>query len=278
MSYGDYLMWRYILGDSKGGGFSILGALIAFMLIAAGLGITIEFALEYIPKWLQSFYLWTEPFRTLFFQDFFLKWAAYLLPVGVIYTIIHAGYGLEINENSPFAEASFVIAAIAGVVVGICRIIFRIAMDNWTATPDLSLDHFWISLAWLPVYAIYYVSLAVFIVWGVLTVVGTLYIWFSLALNAIATQKAQKRYDEYYDRQYAAYLNALPQPVSIIPEMRAFEETLTELVAQTTEPEYNPPVVNNAHEKVYFAAMTPIFLFFWAWFFLCLGGCVYLLI
>ena len=278
MSYGDYLMWRYILGDSKGGGFSILGALIAFMLIAAGLGITIEFALEYIPKWLQSFYLWTEPFRTLFFQDFFLKWAAYLLPVGVIYAIIHTAYGLEINENSPFAEASFVIAAIAGVVVGICRIIFRIAMDNWTATPDLSLDHFWISLAWLPVYAIYYVSLAVFIVWGVLTVVGTLYIWFSLALNAIATQKAQKRYDEYYDRQYAAYLNALPQPVSIIPEMRAFEETLTELVAQITEPEYNPPVVNNAHEKVFCTVMYPICLFFVVWLAMCFGGCIYLLI
>lgn len=277
MSYGDYLMWRYILGDSKGGGFSILGALIAFFLIAAGLGVTIELAFEYIPKWFSAFYLWTEPFRTLFFQDFFLKVSVYLLPVAVIYSILHLGYGQETNENEPFAAVSFAIAAIAGVVVGVCRIIFRVAMDNWTATPDLSIDHFWTSLAWLPVYAVYYVSLAVFVLWGVLTVVGTLYIWFCLILNKFATQKAQKRYDERYDRKYQAYLDKF-QPSSTSQEVRLFEEVLFENIGYLNEPEYNPPVIDNTHDKLYATVMTPIFLFFWAWFFLCFGGCVYLLI
>ena len=98
-----------------------------------------------------------------------------------------------------------------------------------------------------------------------------------MVLNAIATQKAQKRYDEYYDKQYAAYLDNL-QPTSTNIEVRIFEEVLKEALAELTEPEYNPPVVNNAHEKLFNTVMYPICLFFVVWLAMCFGGCVYLLI
>lgn len=272
MRYEDYLMWRYILGDSKNSGFSIFGALIGFMLIVAGFGATIELALEYIPKWFSAFYLWTEPFRTLFFQDFFLSLAVYLLPIGVIYTVVHIIYEDQVLDST------FIFTLIAGAVVGVCRIIFRISTGNWISMPDT--DNLLMTVfVWFPVGLVYYLALGALILFGAFTIMGLVYMLFSIVLNVTVTKIAQIRYDKDYNKQYRAYVRKYQTPSRAANlEMRIIEDTLNENFGYLHEPEYNPPVITNAHEKLFLAVIYPICLFFVVWFAMCFGGCIYLLI
>ena len=264
----DWFWIRHILSDNKSSGLNPIGLLIWICIFGA----IIEWLIDQVPKWFNAFYLWTEPFRTLFFQDFFFSLSIYLLPIGVIYTIVH------IICEDYYLQNVCIYSLIAGVITGICRILFRISTGNWASMPDT--DNIWLTVfVWFPVGCVYYLALGALILFGAFTVMSFLYLGFCILLNGIATAIAQIRYDKYYNRLYASYIRKYRTPSKADSvEMRMFEDALNESFAHFHEPEYDPPVIYNAHEKLYLAVIYPICLFFVVWFALCLGGCVYLLI
>ncbi|MBQ9682013.1 MAG: hypothetical protein IJV35_01930 [Neisseriaceae bacterium] len=248
--YESYAMGRSSSKDDGGG-------LIAFLVL-------IWFITDFLPDWLakqfHNFYVWSEPFRTLFFQDFFYSTALYLLPIGIIYTAIHLIYGDELE----MPVKTFLLTLAAGAIAGLCKIMFRISTGNWADFPEM-IDNPFIGLLWLPVLLVFIVSYIALLLLATVTVIAAIYVWLSRLGNWVSDYIADKLKPE------VVYIP--PTPMSDYDKavynaaIHAFNDTF-----------YPKPERRPFHNTLFIIVCVPIYTFFALWFLFCVGGCIYLLI
>ena len=241
--------------DDGGGGLLGLLALIWFFTKVLPLWIAEQF---------HNFYVWSEPFRTLFFQDFFYSTALYLLPIGVLYTVLHLVYGDKLEPPIK----TILIAVGAALLVGVCRLLYRINTGNWSDYPDMETNPF-IGLLWLPVLLVNLIAYITMLFFGSLGIVAMLYIWLSRLGNWISDYIADKLEPE------VVYIP--PTPMGDYDKavynagMHAIYEVFPEIAPK--KPERRP-----FHNTLFIVVCVPIYTFFTLWLLFCIGGCVYLLI
>lgn len=228
-----------------------------------GILILIWFFTEIFPPWVakqfHNFYVWTEPFRTLFFQDFFYSTAFYLLPIGILYTVLHLVYGDELKPP----VKTILIAIAAALVAGVCRLLFRINTGNWSDLPDTATNPF-IGLLWVPVLLVYIVGYIAMLIFGALSIIAMLYIWLSRFGNWLSDYIADK---------------LEPKTVYIPPTpMSEHDKALYNVAMHAFNNTFNPkPERRKFHNTLFLIVCVPIYTFFAVWFLLCIGGCIYLL-
>ena len=178
------MFWAgYAAGRSSkdsGGGGGILGILVL-----------IWFFTEVFPPWIakqfHNFYVWTEPFRSLWFQEYFCNIAFWLLPIGIIYTVLHLVYGRELEPP----KKTIIIALVSALAFGVCRLLYRINTGNWSDLPDMETNPL-IGLLWLPVMLVNMVAYIAMIVFGVLSILAIAYILLSILGNFLSEVIAEK--------------------------------------------------------------------------------------
>ena len=249
--YESYAMGRSASKNDGGGG------LIGFLAL-------IWFITDFLPDWLakqfHNFYVWSEPFRTLFFQDFFYSTALYLLPIGILYTVLHLIYG---NELKPPIK-TILIAVIAAAVFGVCRLLYHINTGNWSDLPEMEMNPF-IGLLWLPVLLVNLVAYVVMLIFGALSIVAMLYIWLSRLGNWLSNYIADKLEPEI------VYIPPTP--------MNEYDKALYNAAMHAFNDTFNPkPERRPFHNTLFLIVCVPIYTFFAVWFLFCVGGCIYLLI